>query len=64
MKNSLFTRKTTFIFLLFQLALFSCSDTTTKTEDTYSRVETILSKMTLEEKAGQMTQVEIGRAHV
>ena len=59
MKNSLFTRKTAFIFLLFQLVLFSCSDTTIKREDTNNRVETILSKMTLEEKAGQMTQVGI-----
>jgi len=59
MKNILFTRKTAFVVLLFQLVLFSCSDATTKREDTYNKVESILSKMTLEEKAGQMTQVGI-----
>jgi beta-glucosidase len=57
--------KQIFIFLLAFTALFSCTNNKTtkpaipKDEEIEQKVETLLQKMTLEEKIGQMTQLTI-----
>ena len=51
-----------FLFLIFQMLLVSCSDTEQKVNkytEIEKKIDSIIKKMTLAEKAGQMTQVGI-----
>ena len=59
MKTMLVVKKYALLFVVFQLVLTSCSEKSKKDLESDKKVESILSKMTLEEKAGQMTQVGI-----